>query len=82
MPWCWNEHSYGEKALERTWFERNKSVWNTTWFEFETRSEVFPGLLDAPDCMGGCRHIWHTLKLQGIGASRFAVEALLRESFL
>ena len=37
------------------------------------------GLLDGPDCMGGYRHIWHTLKMQGIGVPRSAVEALLRE---
>ena len=37
------------------------------------------GLLDGPDCMGGYRHIWHTLKMQGIGVPRSVVEASLRE---
>ena len=37
------------------------------------------GLLDGPDCMGGYRHIWHTLKMQGIGVPRSTVEVLLRE---
>ena len=37
------------------------------------------GLLDGPDCMGGYRHIWHTLKMQGIGVPRSTVKALLRE---
>ena len=36
-------------------------------------------LLDGPDCMGGYRHIWHTLKMEGIGVPRSTVEALLRE---
>ena len=49
------------------------------WFQFETRSEVHCGLLDGPDCMGGCRHIWHTLKMHGFGVQRSTVEALVRE---
>jgi len=36
-------------------------------------------LLDGPDCMGGYRHVWHTLKMQGVGVPRSTVEALLRE---
>ena len=36
-------------------------------------------LLDGPDCMGGYRHIWHTLKMEGIVVPRSTVEALLRE---
>ena len=36
-------------------------------------------LLDGPDCMGGYRHIWHTLKMEGIGVPRSTVETLLRE---
>ena len=27
-------------------------------------------LLDGPDCMGGYRHIWHALKMQGISVPR------------
>ena len=49
------------------------------WFQLETRSEVYCGLLDRPDCMGGCRHIWHTLKMQGIGVLLSTVQAFLRE---
>ena len=26
--------------------------------------------LDGPDCMGGYRHIWHALKMQGISVPR------------
>ena len=37
------------------------------------------GLLDGPDCMGGYRHIWHTLKMHSIGVPHSTVEALLRE---
>ena len=36
-------------------------------------------LLHGPDCMGGYRHIWHTLKTQGISVPRPIVEALLGE---
>lgn len=36
-------------------------------------------LLDGPDCMGGYRHVWHTLKMQGVGVPRSTVEALLKE---
>ena len=36
-------------------------------------------LLDGPGCMGGYRHIWHTLKMRGISVPRSVVEVLLRE---
>ena len=46
-------------------------------FQFETTSEVYQ--LDGPHYMGGFRHIWHTLKMQGIGVPRSSVEDLLKE---
>ena len=33
-------------------------------------------LLDGPDCMGGYRHVWHTLKMQGVGVPRSTVDLL------
>lgn len=46
-----------EKALERVRFEKKKSVVSVL--------NKIRSLLDGP-CMGGYRHIWHTLKMQGI----------------
>ncbi len=36
-------------------------------------------VLDGPDCMGGYRHVWHTLKLQGISVPRSVVQHLVKE---
>ena len=79
MPCCWNENSYAEKAIERTGFEKKKLVWNTMGFQFETRSDVYSGPLEGPDCIGGCKQIWETLKMHGFGVPRSTVESLLRE---
>ena len=36
-------------------------------------------LLDGPGCMGGYRHVWHTLRLQGIQVPHSVVQNLLKE---
>ena len=35
-------------------------------------------ILDGPGCMGGYRHVWHTLKLQGISVPRSVVRHLVK----
>ena len=35
-------------------------------YDLNSVRDKIRSLLDGPDCMGGYRHIWHTLKLQGI----------------
>ena len=52
---------------------------NVDYNVVSVRDKISRGLLDGPDCMGGYRHIWHTLKMQGICVPRSTVEALLRE---
>ena len=36
-------------------------------------------ILNGPGCMGGCRSVWHTLKLQGMQVPRDVIEQLMRE---
>ena len=36
-------------------------------------------LLDGPGCMGGYRHVWHTLQRNGIGVPRQVVQKVLKE---
>ena len=48
-------------------------------YDLNSVRDKIRSLLDGPDCMGGYRHIWHTLKLQGISVPRSVVEILLKE---
>ena len=65
-------------TLKRRWKEYGLKRRNADYDMVSVRDKI-RGLLDGPDCMGGYRHILHTLKMQGIGVPRSAVEALLRE---
>lgn len=47
-------------------------------YDMDSVRDKIVSLLDGPDCMGGYRHIWHTLNMQGVSVSRSHVEALLR----
>ena len=40
--------------------------------------EKIVNILDGPGCMGGYRHVWHTLKLQGISVPRSVVWHLVK----
>ena len=55
---------------------RRKSIQDVDMFAVRQRIQQ---LLRGPDCMGGYRSIWHTLKLEGIQVPRRYVEELLRE---
>ena len=48
-------------------------------YDLDSIRDKIRSLLDGPECMGGYRHIWHTLKMQGIRVPRSTVEALLKE---
>ena len=48
-------------------------------YDMDSVRDKIISLLDGPDCMGGYRHIWHTLKMQGVSVRHYTVAALLRE---
>ena len=44
-------------------------------YDLDSIRDKIRSLLDGPECMGGYRHIWHTLEMQGIRVPRSTVEA-------
>lgn len=48
-------------------------------FDVEVVRQKIRILLDGPDCMGGYRHVWHTLQMEGVNVPRDVVQQLLRE---
>ena len=48
-------------------------------YDIRVVREKIRSLLDGPGCVGGYRHVWHTLQLQGIMVPRKIVEDMLKE---
>lgn len=48
-------------------------------YDVSSVQDKIRSLLDGPDCMGDYRHVWHTLKMQGVSVPCYTVEASLRE---
>lgn len=48
-------------------------------YDVSSVQDKIRSLLDGPDCMGDYRHVWYTLKMQGVGVPCYTVKASLRE---
>ena len=51
-------------------------------YEINVVREKIRNILDGPGCIGGYRHVWHALKLQGISVQRSVAQHLLNNSIL
>lgn len=48
-------------------------------YNIDTVVNEIRALLDGPECLGGYRYVWHTLKMKGHQVSRTVVQLLLRQ---
>ena len=71
--------SIGTLTLKRRTLKKYRLERRDVEYDMDSVRHKIRSLLDGPDCMGGYRHIWHTLKMQRVSVPRSTVEALLRE---
>ncbi|CAB4041048.1 RNA-directed DNA polymerase from mobile element jockey, partial [Paramuricea clavata] len=48
-------------------------------YDIDVITEKIRTILDGPGCIAGYRHVWHTLKLQGISVPRSVVQHLIKQ---
>ena len=48
-------------------------------YDIDVITEKIRTILDGPGCIAGYRHVWHTLKLQGISVPRSVVQHIIKQ---